>query len=194
MKIICNLIGLIMIGCFFAYIAPGVSMFFGFLKPLIEDFPLLPLIAFCLLSLLALVDFGSLSPPAKNAFYVWQPHTGVTGPMPFAEARKNPPNTLITTGDENYWWPCKTWTVQGTQRTPWSTRLSLAGFFFVLATGYAWFQLFEEPVYLMASTSAAVLCLVIAFFLPRHRGVPQKPAAHLLSAIFCDPRPPDFDA
>jgi hypothetical protein len=193
MKLICNLIGLIMIGCFFMYLAPGLSMFFGFMKPLIADFPHLPLAVFVLLSLLALFDFGSLSVPTKDEFYVWHAHKGVVGPMPFSEARTHPANTLITTEYENFWWPCYTWTHRGTQPTAWDTRVSVAGFFMFLAAGYSWFQFSEVPAYPFVTSSVAVFCVILAHFLPGQRGVPQKPAAHLLSAIFCSPRPPDFD-
>ena len=194
MKLICNLIGLIMIGCFFAYVAPGVALFFGFFKPIVKDFPLLPFAVLCALSLLVLIDFGSHASPIKNEFYVWLPQKGITGPMPFAKAKNYPQSTLLTTGNENYWWPNETWTSFGTQRTPWNIRLGLAGVFLSMAAGYSWFQFPEESVYLIASISAASICLVAACFLPGQCGIRQKPAAHLLSAIFSGPRPPDFDA
>ena len=194
MKLICNLIGLILIGCFFAYVAPGVAIFFGFLKPLVKEFPFLPFVVFCALSMLVLIDFGSHAPPNKNEFYVWQDQKGIIGPMSFDKAKNHPKSTLLTTGDENYWWPNETWTSCGTQRAPWNIRLSSAGVLLFIAAGFSWFQLSEEPVYYITSFSAASICLVSACFLPGQRGIPQKPAAHLLSAIFSGPRPPDFDA
>lgn len=194
MKPIYNLIGLVIVGCFAAYVAPGVAIFFGFFTPLVKDFPLLPFALLCAFSLLVLIDFGGQASSIKNEFYVWQPQTGVTGPMTFAKAKSYPKRTLLTTGNENYWWPNETWTSYGTQRTPWNTRLGLAGFLFSMAACCSWFQHFQEPVYLVASISAASICLVSACFLPKPCGIPQKPAGHLLSAIFSGPRPPDFDA